>query len=221
MKTLRFLSFILLLFTLALPLYSQESAVVPQRTPEQEAARQTEKLQKELNLTSEQTKRVYEINLRYARERQISNTRNEAIERMKNKNADIQRVLNYQQNERLQSKWIERTSISPSSVNRTQSNVPATFRSSTEYRSNVGSRVASPDVNRQMTVRRSQGFTEQGGAQSPQTVRRGSSQIITRPSVSVPSVRSEQSQQTAPANRTSSYSGSSSTRSESTSGSRR
>ena len=58
-------------------------------TPEQEAIKQTEKLQSELKLTDEQAKIVYEINLRYARERQLSNSRSQAMERIRNKNEEI------------------------------------------------------------------------------------------------------------------------------------
>jgi Spy/CpxP family protein refolding chaperone len=110
MKTLRAL-FISLSLLAVLSLNSQDNAVNPTRTPEQEAIKQTEKLQQELELTPEQAKQIYEINLRYARERQISNTRSEALERMKNKDSDIQRVLNENQYNQLQNKRYERSSI--------------------------------------------------------------------------------------------------------------
>lgn len=90
--------------------FAQENANMPQRTPEQEATKQTERLQQELNLTPEQTKQLYEINLKYARERRISNTRSAAMERMKNKNADIQNILTPEQNSRLQYKREESAS---------------------------------------------------------------------------------------------------------------
>ena len=93
MKFFKFVSIVLFLLTMILPIYSQENSVVPKRTPEQEAAKQTEKLQQELNLNQAQTNHIYEINLRYARERQISNKRSEALERMRNKNAEIKQVL--------------------------------------------------------------------------------------------------------------------------------
>ncbi|NDV45744.1 hypothetical protein D0T49_01595 [Paludibacter sp. 221] len=82
---------------------------LPIRTPEQEATRQTERLQQELNLTPEQTRKVYEINLRYARQRQQSNTRSEAMERTKNKDADLKRVLNNEQYNQLRDKHYERS----------------------------------------------------------------------------------------------------------------
>jgi hypothetical protein len=128
MKILKYFSIILFFLTLTLPMQSQENTVVLQRTPEQEAAKQTEKLQQELGLTPEQTKQVYEVNLKYARERQISNTRSEAIERMKNKNADIQRVLTAEQNDRLQTKRYERSTVESATGSRNQPTVPSGFR---------------------------------------------------------------------------------------------
>ena len=135
MKFLKFFSVVILFWTIVLPTSSQENAYGPQRTPEQEAAKQTEKLQQELNLSPEQSKQVYNINLRYARERQISNKRTEAVERMKNKNADIQNVLSEEQNNRLQSKRYEHSSTELQYLNRNRPVNPA-FRSSTYYRSN-------------------------------------------------------------------------------------
>jgi hypothetical protein len=126
MKTLRFIFFIIFL-GLILPADGQDNTVVLQRTPEQEAVKQTEKLQQELGLDQEQTKRVYEINLKYARERQVSNTRSAAMERMKNKNADIERVLNDDQNYRLQSKRYDRNSFeSPSLIRKSPYNASGT-----------------------------------------------------------------------------------------------
>ena len=92
MKTVNIFSVVLLLLMVS-SIYSQENTGVPQRTPEQEAVKQTDKFQQELNLTPDQAKQIYDINLRYARERQISNKRSEAVERMKNKNVEIQQIL--------------------------------------------------------------------------------------------------------------------------------
>jgi len=199
MKILKFLSFFLLFLTLALPLKSQDNSVVPQRTPEQEAVKQTEKLQQELNLTPEQTKQVYEINLRYARERQISNTRSEAVERMKNKNADIQKVLSAEQNERLQTKRYERTTIDATpGNNRSQQVVPSGFRAPGEYRSNPTVRVPSPDMNMRSTFRQS-GPPPQTTTQQPQAVRRTTPPTTTQPQsnpAAAPAQRSTQPQQT-------------------------
>lgn len=141
-----------LFLCLGLSIRSQDNVSVPQRTPEQEAAKQTEKIQQELNLTSEQIKQVYEINLRYARERQVSNTRSQAMERIKNKNTEMQRVLTENQYNQLQSKRYERTSIENQNVNRNQSNASG-FRSSTDYRTNSAVRVISSDMNLRSSYR--------------------------------------------------------------------
>ncbi|HZK69528.1 MAG TPA: hypothetical protein VFC36_08050 [Paludibacter sp.] len=141
-----------LFLSLGLSIRSQDNVSVPQRTPEQEAAKQTEKIQQELNLTSEQIKQVYEINLRYARERQVSNTRSQAMERIKNKNTEMQRILTENQYNQLQSKRYERTSIENQNVNRNQSNASG-FRSSTDYRTNSAVRVISSDMNLRSSYR--------------------------------------------------------------------
>jgi len=137
MKTVKIVLFFLFLITLASPVCSQENSFAPQRTPEQEAVRQTEKFQQELNLTQAQAKQVYEINLRYARERQISNKRSEALERMKNKDAEIQQVLSPEQSNRLQSKRYDRTTSESQIVNRSMPMNSSGFRSSSSLRSNT------------------------------------------------------------------------------------
>ena len=172
MKTLKYFSILLFFLTLTLPMQSQESSVVLQRTPEQEAAKQTEKLQQELGLTPEQTKQVYEINLKYARERQISNTRSEAIERMKNKNADIQRVLTAEQNDRLQTKRYERSTVESASGSRSQSAVPSGFRAPADYRSNQTVHVPPTDMNVRSSSFRQSTPPSQQTTQQSQAVRR-------------------------------------------------
>lgn len=149
MKTVKL---ILLFFVLILklPAFSQDNTVVLQRTPEQEAVKQTEKLQKELNLNAEQAKQIYEINLRYARERLISSKRSEGLERAKNKNAEIQQVLSADQNDRLQSKRYERTSTDRQAIYNSQQVNPSGFRSTTNFRTNqaeLNSRNANRAVN--------------------------------------------------------------------------
>ncbi len=99
----------MIFFACSVALYAQDSADMPTRTPEQEALRQTEKLKQELDLTPEQTKKVYEINLRYAIQRQNSNSRSEAMERIKNKDTDIKKVLSTEQYDKLQNKHYERS----------------------------------------------------------------------------------------------------------------
>ncbi len=103
---------VLLFLSCSLAIYCQDNASsLPQRTPEQEAVKQTEKMQQELNLNTNQAKLIYQINLKYARQRQISNTRSESVERMKNKNSEIEKILTSEQNNQLQSKRFERSSF--------------------------------------------------------------------------------------------------------------
>ena len=102
MRRLKFILFVVLLAAICFPVViAAQTVSVTDRTPEQEAIKQTEKLQSELKLTDEQAKIVYEINLRYARERQLSNSRSQAMERIRNKNEEIQRVLSPQQYDEL------------------------------------------------------------------------------------------------------------------------
>ena len=75
-----------------------------QRTPEQEATKQTEKFQSELNLTPEQTKAVYQINLRYAQARKNVSRRSDAMEIIKNKDESLRKVLTQDQYTQLESK---------------------------------------------------------------------------------------------------------------------
>ncbi len=144
MKLVKIILVIIFSFSLVLPNYGQDNSATPQRTPEQEAAKQTEKLQQELNLSQEQARQLYEINLKYARERQISNTRSEAMERMKNKNADIEKILNAEQNNRLQSKRYERSGYDNTPSTRSLPAGASGLRSS-EYRSTPIQRTPATD----------------------------------------------------------------------------
>ncbi len=99
--------------------FVQEIATAPARTPEQEAAIQTQKMQAELNLNDNQAQEIYEINLKHARERQVSNSRSQALERVKNKDHEIQRVLTPDQYNRLQDKRYERYPSGSTQINRT------------------------------------------------------------------------------------------------------
>lgn len=87
---------------------AQETTPAPVRTPEQEAVLQTQKMQRELNLNPDQQKAIYAINLKHARERQVSNSRSQALERTKNKNSAIKQVLSHDQYDQLQNKRYER-----------------------------------------------------------------------------------------------------------------
>jgi len=113
---MKLLNIIILAFLFLCPtaIFGQEAIVIPERTPEQEAAKQTEKLQQELNLSTEQARQVHEINLKYARARKVSNTRMDAIQRIKDKEVELSRVLNEQQQSVLQNKRYERSSFQSS-----------------------------------------------------------------------------------------------------------
>lgn len=76
---------------------AQEDVRRPIRTPEEEAMKQTEMLQRELMLTPQQQDTIYRIHLKYARLRQISNTRAEMIERMNTMTSEITNMLTPQQ----------------------------------------------------------------------------------------------------------------------------
>ena len=89
-------------------LHAQENTTAPVRTPEQEAAFNTEKMQKELNLSGEQARAVYEINLRHARERKVATSRSQALERVRLKDNQIQQVLTREQYNALQEKRYDR-----------------------------------------------------------------------------------------------------------------
>jgi len=198
MKTFKFLPLVLLFFILIMSIHAQDNTIAPQRTPEQEAAKQTEKLQHELNLSTDQAKQIYEINLRYARERQISNTRSEAMERMKNKNNEIQHILNQEQNNRLQTKRYERTTQESSPTNRNQPAMSSGYR-------DPSVRLQSSDMNMRSTYQST--MPMQSGSQAPQTVRRSTQTPTSNPTSApqaAPSTRSTQAQPSQPATRSSS-----------------
>ncbi|MEI8271901.1 MAG: hypothetical protein WCG08_04710 [Paludibacter sp.] len=173
MKTLYFVS-ILLFLTMAILTFGQENTSAPQRTPEQEALKQTDKLQQELNLSPDQTKQIYDINLRYARERQTSNKRSEAVERMKNKNADIQQVLSQEQNDKLQTKRYERSTPESNTVMQNRPVNPPGFRSNSDFRSNPSTSTPSNDAAVRSTFRSSNPSNSQNNSQ-PQAVRKTTS----------------------------------------------
>ncbi len=110
MKQLKFILVVCGSFILTLHSFCQDNTV----TPEYEATRQTEKLQQELNLSPEQLKLVYEINLRYARARQNSTSRSESMERIKKKDEDMEKVLTPEQMNKLRNKRYERSVYNPS-----------------------------------------------------------------------------------------------------------
>ena len=86
---------------------AQEEMRRPIRTPEEEAMKQTEMLQRELMLTPQQQDTIYRIHLKYARLRQISNTRAEMLERMNAMSAEITNMLTPQQKKLFLGKQID------------------------------------------------------------------------------------------------------------------
>lgn len=147
MITFKKILFILIFSCTLLPtMFSQENTGVPQRSAEQEAIKQTDKLKQELQLTAEQAKRIYEINLRYERKRQVSNTRSEAIQRIKNKNTEIEYVLNEEQKLALQTKRYERSALETSGRNRSQALMSTGLRNSAQYSPHSTVRVVTSDM---------------------------------------------------------------------------
>lgn len=140
------LTLLLLVFTCLSAAYSQDSPSIPQRTAEQEALKQTEKLKQELLLTPEQARIIYEINLRYERQRQISNTRSEAMERIKNKNAEIERILTPEQKNALYNKRFERSAYENSGRNRSQALMSTSLRQNGTYTTHTNVRVLTSDI---------------------------------------------------------------------------
>ncbi len=102
-KLLHIVLFINLLGIISLS--AQQADNVPVRTPEEEAAKQTEMLQRLLpSLNPEQKEQIYIINLKYARERKQHPGRAAAIDRMKRKDSDYKAILTAEQYELLQIK---------------------------------------------------------------------------------------------------------------------
>lgn len=100
----------LLTLLIALPFYlatkAQQDTRVPLRTPEYEAERVIEVMQRELNLTEAQIDTIYKIHLKYAVLRRETMTKEEFREQMKRMKAEIQRVLTPEQFEILNSQTV-------------------------------------------------------------------------------------------------------------------
>jgi hypothetical protein len=145
---MKFLKIILLAFYILFGcgfVAGQENTNTPERTPEQEAARQTEKMQQELNLTPEQVQQVHEINLKYARERQVSNSRTEALQRVKNKEQDLRKVLKPAQYNELQNKQYERSTPNPAIRRTTPANNNSYRDQNSQPTYRTGPRVRQPN----------------------------------------------------------------------------
>ena len=171
MKVLKIISLIIIVFLLNINVYSQENNTIQERTPEQEAIKQTEKLQNELQLTPEQVQRVNEINLKYARERQASNNRRDAIKRIKDKDNDLQKVLNQEQYQQLQNKRYERSSFqspsSSSSFRSTQTTRPDSRTQSTRTTQAEGNERRGSGINNSSSESR-----QRNPSTRPQTIER-------------------------------------------------
>ena len=89
--------FIIFLLILSFSAFAQEEHRRPIRTPEEEAMKQTEMLQRELSLTEQQYDTIYRIHLKYARLRQISNTRAEMLDRLNKMIAELINMLTPEQ----------------------------------------------------------------------------------------------------------------------------
>lgn len=90
---------------------SQESTSTAERSPEHEAIKHTERMLHEFKLTTDQVKLIYDINLRFARARRESNTRAEALQRSKDKEVEILKVLTPVQRAQYQNKRYERSTF--------------------------------------------------------------------------------------------------------------
>lgn len=106
---LRLLVLVVVLF-IALFIQAQNSSIT-NRTPEQEAKKQTEKMQKELELDDEQVEKVYELNLKYAKERKETNSRVDAMKRIRKKDEELKKILTQEQYINLKSKRNNVTSV--------------------------------------------------------------------------------------------------------------
>lgn len=80
---------------------AQESDHRPQRTPEEEAVKQTTRLVRELGIMdSSRIDTIYQMHLRYARLRQKGMTRAENLERMQSIHKDLKSLLTPEEFER-------------------------------------------------------------------------------------------------------------------------
>ena len=106
---------ILFLSSFALPSFaapqapsSESSTYTPQRTPEEIARKQTEMLVRDLEIKdSLQIDTIFRIHLRYARLRQVSNTRAEHLERVQQMYNELRQVLTQEQYEQFMNQQLE------------------------------------------------------------------------------------------------------------------
>ena len=126
-------------------------------------------MQKELNLTTEQAKSVYEINLKYARERKQSNRRSDAVTRIKSKNEEIGKVLNDRQTTELQSKRSEVQSVEIDGKRRfTRTDAMSRANDESYQNSDTKTRVQDRPVRTDRSTRQSQPATSDRSRSSDQ-----------------------------------------------------
>ena len=98
---------VLLLTVSSVVVMAQNDDFRPSRTPEEEALKQTEMLSRELTLSEQQRDTVYKIHLKYARLRQVSNTRAEGLERLNAMTKELLSIMTPEQREAFLNKQIE------------------------------------------------------------------------------------------------------------------
>ena len=98
---------VLLLTVSSVVVMAQNDDFRPSRTPEEEALKQTEMLSRELTLNEQQRDTVYKIHLKYARMRQISNTRAEGLARLNAMTKELLSIMTPEQREAFLNKQIE------------------------------------------------------------------------------------------------------------------
>ena len=98
---------ILLMAMSSVLVMAQNDESRPSRTPEEEALKQTEMLSRELALSEQQRDTVYRIHLKYARRRQVSNTRAEGLARLNAMTKELLAVMTPEQQEAFLNKQIE------------------------------------------------------------------------------------------------------------------
>jgi hypothetical protein len=87
--------------------FGQNDEFRPSRTPEEEALKQTEMLSRELSLSEQQRDTVYRIHLKYAKLRQVSNTRAEGLARLNAMTQELLNIMTPEQREAFLNKQIE------------------------------------------------------------------------------------------------------------------
>lgn len=88
-------------------LYAWHPSSSPQRTPEEEALKQTERIVREIGITDETVRdTLYRMHLKYARQRRQSNTRLEEVQRMNAIVEELQGILTSEQYNRFMNKQI-------------------------------------------------------------------------------------------------------------------